>query len=245
MTQSVIFVDLDETLISYFSGLSSALDFERAVQITERQLDLEHTKANPNAERISVLQRRLDLRTRSRNGYAAAIPCGGDGSRVGVRPGALEAMRAFNEMGEVHVLTAAATYYAEEMLDISGLRNLVGKTYSLRDYEIKKQLAWALNRRWVLLDDRKNSEKLRMLGSLDPLNDPRLIEVEPFTDGWLETKPLTKYVEQVAAALNVRENRPPAKHYDNLDARLSSHDVQDTSPLLYRVLRGTSALDKE
>jgi hypothetical protein len=48
-----------------------------------------------------------------------------------------------------------------------------------------------------------------------------------------------------AAALNVRENRSPAKHYDNLDAHLDSQDIQDTSPLLYRVLRGTSVLDKE
>jgi hypothetical protein len=234
MPQNVVFLDLDETLIFYFSG---ALDFERAVQTTERQL--ERTQADQDTAHIRSLQRKLDLRKKSRDGYAAAIPCGDDGSKVGVRPGALEAMQAFNEMGEVHVFTAADPNYAEDMLNVSGLRGLVGKVYSLRDDEIEDQLAWALNRRWVLLDDTKASAKLRVLGSPDPSREVRLVEVEPFTDGWLTTKPLTQYVGAVEAIFSVRQNRPPAKHHDE-ESPMNPYDVQDTSPHLYRVLRGLS-----
>ena len=234
MPQNVVFLDLDETLIFYFSG---ALDFERAVQTTERQL--ERTQADQDTAHIRSLQRKLDLRKKSRDGYAAAIPCGDDGSKVGVRPGALEAMQAFNEMGEVHVFTAADPGYAEDMLNVSGLRGLVGKVYSLRDDEIEDQLAWALNRRWVLLDDTKASAKLRVLGSPDPSREVRLVEVEPFTDGWLTTKPLTQYVGAVEAIYSVRQNRPPAKHHDE-ESPMNTYDVQDTSPHLYRVLRGLS-----
>ena len=240
MPERVIFVDLDETLIYYFSGV---MDFERAVEMTERQIARAHGEFE--TAHTTLLREKLASRTRSRNGYRAALPIGSSGERVGVRPGAREALVEMGDLGQVHVFTAADPEYAENMLEVAGLRGLFGSVFSMRDYDIEDHLAWAHNARWVLIDDKKASAKLRVLGSRDPANDPRLIEVEPFTDGWLETKPLTNYVEQVAAALNVRENRPPAKHYDNLDAHLDSHDIQDASPLLYRVLRGTSALDKE
>lgn len=240
MTKSAIFVDLDETLIYYFSGV---MDFERAVEMTERQI----ARAHGEFETIhtTLLREKLVSRTRSRNGYRAAIPIGSSGERVGVRPGAREALVALSGLGDVHLFTAADPDYAENMLEAASLRGLICSVFSMRDYDIEDSLAWAQDVRWALIDDKKASAKLRVLGSADPASDPRLVEVEPFTDGWLETKPLTQYVEAVASILSLRQNRAPAKHYDNLDAHLDSQDIQDTSPALYRVLRGTSALSRE
>lgn len=225
--RNVVFLDLDETLIYFFS---KSVDYDKLVRMTLRRIE----EADANRER--VLRATLNGYLRTRDGYNAAIPFDEHGSRVGVRPGARKAIIEFRQFAEVCVFTAADPKYARDALRVSGLLPLVSEIYSLRQPNIESDLSWASDSNWVLLDDTSAIEKVEVLGG----EERRLIQVEPFRNGWLATKPLTQYVEPVKRVLGVRENRRQTQRRSyNIDPL----DIQDTSPHLYRVLRGHGSLE--
>jgi hypothetical protein len=178
----LVFLDLDETLISSFSPID--------LGVAENLLEKAWTKT-PTEFNLKVVER-SQIRV---NQLKAAYTI--DDLMVIVRPDAQEAIDYLSSFAEVHIFTAASYEYASAIVSGVGLKFKPdeGRIYSLRD---GPDMTWAAGRRWVLLDDTQAYAKIRALRDLDV--DVRVILVDPLNLG-SRCEPLMVYAREAARRL--------------------------------------------
>lgn len=181
----VVFLDLDETLISSFSPIG----------LTQVENLLEKAWTKPPTEfNLKAVERSQIRVTQIKNAFTI------DDLMVIVRPDAQAAIDYLSTFAEVHVFTAASLEYAHAVINGTGLkfREGEGKVYSLREQDL--DMTWAAGRRWVLLDDTIAHAKVRLLRDLD--TDVRVIQVDPLNLG-SRCEPLMIYAREAARRLGI------------------------------------------
>jgi hypothetical protein len=180
----IVFLDLDETLISSFSP----------VELTQVERLLEKAWTKPPTEFNLKNVERSQIRV---NQIKAAFTI--DDLMVIVRPDAQAAIDYLSTFAEVHIFTAASMAYAEAIVSGVGLKFKPdeGRIYSLRD---EPDMSWAAGRRWVLIDDTQAYAKIRALRDLDV--DVRVILVDPLNLG-SRCEPLMIYAREAARRLGI------------------------------------------
>jgi len=180
----IVFLDLDETLISSFSPV----ELSQVEKLLEKAWNKPPTTFN--LKNVELNQMRV---TQVKNAFTI------DDLMVIVRPDAQAAIDYLSTFAEVHIFTAASMAYAEAIVSGVGLKFAEGegRIYSIRD---EPDMTWAAGRRWVLIDDTQAYAKIRALRDLDV--EVRVILVDPLNLG-SRCEPLMIYAREAARRLGI------------------------------------------